>query len=260
MKTIRLTSILMGALLLAFSCKKAEDVGSLTIKMTDSPGDYTALNLQITGIDIYSENSGWITVSNETWLFNVLSLTNGKEISLAAASNIKAGKYTKLKLKFGAENKLSFNTHTTVGGISTSNSSTVYLLWHTPREVVIEINSDVSVNKNTEILLDFHVAQSIQNISNQYFIAPVITVIYDVNTGIRGETEAEIQAFVEVKNNTQTYNTYTDVNGRFLVRGLKEGHYTVTIIPESGLSKNAKTYTDVIVSKGEIHALGTVQF
>jgi hypothetical protein len=260
MKTLRLTSILMGVLLLTFSCKKNEDGGSLTVKMTDSPGDYTALDLQITGIDVYSENTGWVSVSNEMWLFNVLSLTNGKEISLAAASNIKAGKYTKLKLKFGSENKLSFNTHTTIGGVSTTNSSTVALMWNTPREVVVEINSDVSINKNTEILLDFHVAQSIQSISNQYFINPVITVIYDVKTGIRGETEAKIQAYVEIKNEHQTYSTHTDVNGKFLVRGLKEGNYTVTIVPESSSGKEAKTYTNVSVSKGEIHTLGTVQF
>lgn len=88
MKTIKLPLLaLITSALMFTACKKEEfptsslsneKKGSFTVKMTDAPGDYEALQIEIVKIEAYLENTGWITLQNSSQFINVLSLTNGE--------------------------------------------------------------------------------------------------------------------------------------------------------------------------------------
>src|SRR5688572_2686282 len=88
------------ALMMITSCSEEVKENYFKVKMTDSPGNYAALNLQIIGVDAYLQNSGWVNLSSETQLVNVLSLTNGLETELAYNAKMDAGVYTKIRIRF----------------------------------------------------------------------------------------------------------------------------------------------------------------
>ena len=78
MKTLKLISMVMASLLFVFtSCQKDDaypssnsnssstESGTFKVKMTDAPGNYAALDVQITGIDAYLENDGWVSLNRK---------------------------------------------------------------------------------------------------------------------------------------------------------------------------------------------------
>ncbi|MGE0562235.1 MAG: DUF4382 domain-containing protein [Flavobacteriales bacterium] len=275
MKTLKLTSMVIASLLFVFTSCQKEDVspssgagssntqsGSFEVKMTDAPGNYAALDVQITGVDVYLENDGWVSLNHEIQHVSVLKLTNGIETLLAYKGMAKVGTYSKLRITFGNENSLTFNGGTNVGGVSGNGSATVQLLWDGPREVIIEIDEEVSANSEAEVLLDFQVVQSIKEVAQQYIIDPVITEIKDATTGLRGQVQGVVNAAVIIKNGSNEVSTYLDASGNFLVRGLDEGVYDLIVIPEASESEipQEQHIENILISKGEIKHVGIISF
>src|SRR5258705_9682223 len=84
------------------SCNKdtpSAEPKQFKVRMTDSPGNYAALNMTITGVEAYHETHGWITLSSYSHSVNVVSLCNGSEIELANKYNMSTGHYTRVKVK-----------------------------------------------------------------------------------------------------------------------------------------------------------------
>ena len=275
MKTLKLISMVIASLLFVFTSCQKDDVypssnsnssstesGTFKVKMTDAPGNYAALDVQITGIDAYLENDGWVSLNNEIQHVSVLSLTNGVETLLAYKGMAKVGTYSKLRITFGNDNTLTLSGSLGVGGVSSNGSATVQLLWDGPREVIIEINEQIFANSEAEVLLDFQVVQSIKETAQQYFIDPVITEIKDANTGLRGEVQGTANAAVIITNGLTKLSTYVDASGNFLIRGVDEGVYDLVVIPETTVSElpQEKRIENVLVSKGEIKHIGIINF
>src|SRR5688572_11759511 len=139
----------------------------MKVRMTDSPGNYAALNMTITGVEAYHESQGWIALSSHTHTVNVASLTNGSEVELANKYNMSAGHYTRIKIKFGGTSTLVVNASGTGIGI------TFNLIWTVPQDVEIVIDKQIDDNNGANILLDFDVAQSIVESGSQYTIHPI---------------------------------------------------------------------------------------
>ena len=159
------------------SVSSSTQASSFKVKMTDAPGDYAALNVEITGVEVYRESEGWITLSNEAQYINVLDLTNGTETTLAFQGNVEAGTYTKLKVSFGEQNTLQVNSDVSLAGLTLQAMSTTTLDWNGPKEVEIVIDEQVDAFNQGEVLLDFQVAQSIKEDVRSFVIDPMITVI-----------------------------------------------------------------------------------
>lgn len=275
MKTLKLTSMVIASLLFVFTSCQKEDTypssnsnssstqsGTFKVKMTDAPGNYAALDVQITGIDAYLENDGWVSLNNEIQHISVLSLTNGVETLLAYKGMAKVGTYSKLRITFGNDNRLTLSGSSGVGGASGNGSATVQLLWDGPREVIIEINEQISANSEAEVLLDFQVVQSIKEIAQQYIINPVITEIKDASTGLRGEVQGTANAAVIITNESTELSTYLDASGNFLIRGVDEGVYNLVVIPETTSTElpQEQRIENVLISKGEIKHIGIINF
>lgn len=251
----------------------------VTIKMTDAPGDYAALNVEIERVDIYSESSGWVTLSNETQMVNVLELTNGVETTLASSSELEAGLYTQVAVHFGSNNSIQVQSDGAYAELDLGGESSI----------VVDIAAEVSASASTEVLLDFNVAESVVEINGVFTLDPSVQEIEDSETGVQGQIEGNAFANVTLTGAEGSFSAYTDASGSFLIRGMGEGSYTLTIeaqgesqgevggsaelgleagfgIPglvEGGAEGQANgtitaSYENVLIAEGEITQMGTI--
>lgn len=241
------------------SCKKDEatanpgTMGTMKVKMTDDPANYAALNMEITKVEAFSEQSGWITLNSQSQMVSVLSLTNGTETILANTA-VSAGVYSKLRITFGSANTLTLNAES---GGNTCNLGFGSNLNH---QVEIEIDEQVESNSTAEILIDFNVAGSIIGSGTTYFINPIMEIIEDAGTGVKGDVDGENFAHVTVWNQSDSVNCYTNFQGKFLIRGLDAGTYDLKVKTCGNQGEiNSVTLTGITVTDGEIEDVGTIQ-
>lgn len=133
------------------------------------------------------------------------------------------------------------------------------LNWGSSQQVEIEINEQLSANAGAEVLLDFHVAQSIYQQAQDYFINPTITVIEDASTGVQGEVQGSANAAITLTDGMNTFSTYINAQGQFLIRGVEDGMYQMIIQPAED-NLNPQTVNGVVVVRGAITQVGTIQF
>lgn len=262
------------------SCDKQENdgmSGALTVKMTDAPGDYAALNVEITRVDVYSESSGWATISNESRIINVLELTNGAETTLAHSSSLEAGIYTKARVFFGSNNSLQVQAGGQQHSLDMGAQSSVTV------DIRVEVQAEAQAA--AEVLLDFNVAESVVEVNGVFTLSPTVTEISDPETGVSGQVHGVAIAAVMLSNGSASYSGYTDASGNFLIRGIQAGTYSVTIQGQSNLSaglgaatgggigligvvqgsSNAAvgalltaTYPNVVIIEGQIRSMGSI--
>lgn len=239
------------------ACKKNKEraQGKMEVRMTDSPGDFVALNVQILKIEAYLDQSGWVVLNETMKEVNVLDLTNGTEVTISSATNVQAGLYTKLRLTFSGQNSLTFN------GSGGQNTVNLAFSSHASHQVEIPIHCQVDSGITSSILLDFNVALSIKERNDGFELAPVIAEIVDPNTGVQGQVEGTPQAAVTLSNGANHFSAYTSESGYFLIRGVPSGTYFLKIEgQESGnvlvLQKNIQNVT---ISGGQIKSLGRIQ-
>lgn len=265
MKTLRFIPAI-AALALLFgltSCNKDSDGpdGSFKVRMTDNPSSYEALDVEIAKVEAYSSASGWVTLSNQARVLNVASLTNGTEAELAYVAKAEAGAYSKLRLTFGTNNRLSVYGSGPSGG--SSGSLWFNLGFSGSREVEIAIDEEVSGNAAANVLLDFDVASSVIQLGTDYLLNPTIRVIHDETTGAKGQVKGAAHAFVRFSNSAHSYGAYIDANGRFLMRGMSPGTYDMEVMPANPMDDPAlqpRTIYGVVIAQGEIKTVGDINF
>lgn len=261
------------------ACKKEEPVNNpgnnsqteantFEVRMTDEPGDYEALDVEIVKMEAYLENEGWVTLINEAQTVSVLELKNGAETQLALKSDAKAGTYSRLKLTFGTNNTIAVQARATattgVDSASASGTITFNMNYEGPKEYEIEINEEVSAEAGASVLLDFHVAKSVKEEFEEYVLKPVITQIKDSKTGVEGRVSGAAKAMVLLTNGQDSLSTYIDANGEFLLKGMNEGTYDLICMPsaddewENDLP-NEERIEGVVVTQGEIYNAGEIR-
>jgi hypothetical protein len=239
------------------SCKKDNKVsqGQMEVRMTDSPGDFVALNVEIMKVEAYLENSGWVTINESTQEINILDLTNGAEVTIASATTVQPGTYTKLRLTFSGENSLSFNGTNGLNTVNLSFSS------NGSHQVEVPIHCQVNSGITSSVLLDFNVGSSVTQTNGGYVLNPVLTEISDPDTGVQGHVSGTTKAAISLSNASHNASTYTNANGYFLIKGVPDGTYLLKI-EAKGLGEvvaSQKSIQNVTVSKGQIKSLGSIQ-
>lgn len=247
------------AALLGFaSCDNQNEAGQarLQVRLTDAPGDYAAVNVEVIGVEINrttAEGSGWENLALvKTGMINLLELTNGKNLLLASA-DLPAGDISQIRLKLGNNNTLVLKDGRTVA-LTTPSGQTSGLK--------LQVNETLKADVTYEMLLDFDAAKSIvpRGNSGQYNLKPVIRVITQaVKGGIRGKVDpAAAKPGILVLAGTDTIaGGFTDpATGDFLIKGLPAGSYTVEFTAaEPYKLKETKTAT---VTNTDITDIGTV--
>lgn len=239
------------------SCKKNKEAsqGQMEVRMTDSPGDFIALNVEIMKIEAYLENSGWVTINESTKEINILDLTNGAEVTIASSTSVQAGVYTKLRLTFSGENSLTFN------GSNGSNTVNLSFSSNYSHQVEIPIHCEVNVGVTSSILLDFNVGASILEAGGGYTLNPVISEIVDPSTGIQGNVSGSAKAAISLSNTSHHASTYTNANGYFMIKGVPDGTYLLKIEAKGHgeVLASQKSIQNVTITKGQIKSLGSIQ-
>ncbi|TNE82428.1 MAG: DUF4382 domain-containing protein [Bacteroidetes bacterium] len=216
--------------------------------MTDAPGPYDEVNVEIVGVEIHSDVNGWNTLAmSAPGVYNLLDFTNGLD-TLIASSTLPSGNISQLRLILGDNNTV------VIGGTS-------YPL-KTPSAqqsgLKLQIHQNLIPDITYTILLDFDASQSIVETGNgKYILKPVLRTITEGIDGIiQGNLDPDMVAQIWAIHNGDTFGTYSDSSGAFMIKGLEAGTYQVDILPPSPYADT--TFNGVGVVNGQITNMGTL--
>lgn len=173
MKTIRKIFIPLTMLALFFSvsiisCKKNNPgFGSMTVRMTDAPASYDKVNVELVGLRIHYEQTGWVDVPIVQGIYNLLDLRNNISVTLANQVQIPVGKINQIRLVLGSNNSLVLND--SIHPLTIPSGSETGLK--------LNINEAVVSNQNLDMLIDFDANASVVLEGNgQFLLKPVLKI------------------------------------------------------------------------------------
>ena len=234
------------------SCKKDNSNSTatthVTVKLTDAPGAYDAVFLNIRQVVILS-SGGEETVDVNAAPIDILRLSQGKNTVLAGA-DVPAGRLQEVRLVLN-----NTGNRVVIKGVSydlnTPSGQTA--------GVKLKVQDTLTAGVAYTLLLDFDAAQSIVTTGNgKYKLKPVIRVIPQAVSGaLTGiVTPAAAAPKVYAIMGTDTVGTVADSTGKFYFPGLAAGTYQVNFAPISPYA--VKIIDKVTVINGSVKDLGTI--
>jgi hypothetical protein len=199
--------------------------------------------------DDYGE---WVDLNMSPGLINVLELRNGAERLIASSSNIK-GRVRKLRITLGDNNYVV---------LESGDKLPLTLLNQIQKMIYVKLFDEHRGRGRSgqiAVRIDFDLGSSVLFLNGKYWLKPFVRPFCNENFG---EVEGVVlpkaaKAVVRISNNAG-FNAVAlpNYDGKYKIRGLKEGTYTVTF---QGLSPfKEKIIENVKVSKGETTKLATV--
>jgi len=235
-------SVLMVSLSL-LSCTKSSTSGaksSLSVKMTDAPGPYNAVNIDLVGVEVTGTNNNAVLLNVNNRIYNLLNFSNGKD-TLIGTGTLDVGTVEQVRLVLGANSTVVVN-HVSYP-LSTPSAEQSGLK--------LQVHQTLVGGVAYSILLDFDANQSIVDMGNgTYKLKPVVRTIDAAISGtIKGKI-APIGTLVVVTatSGLVSFSANVSATGDFLFMGLPAGTYTVTATPV--LPKLAIVKTSVVVTTG----------
>lgn len=259
MKAKFVIPFLLSGLVWFSSCDSDTDgngTAKMEVRMTDAPGDYDEVNVDIRSVQIHKEvtdsEAGWQTLDQiHPGVYNLLDFANGRDTLLASAS-LPAGTISQIRLVLGDNNSLKLKDGSVVA-LKTPSGQT--------SGVKLQINAELKEDVTYVVLLDFDAAKSVVARGNgQYNLKPVVrTITQAIAGGIKGKvTPAEYKPGIYVISAANdTIGGFANENGDFLIKGVKAGTYTVKFYTQD--SAHDKTIENVSVSQDQIKDLGVVE-
>lgn len=229
------------------------DKAQVEVRLTDRPGDYEEVNIDIQDVQVNpsDDNQNWISLmdNNDKGVYDLLTLTNGQDTLLGSIS-LTANKLSQIRLILGNNNTIKVN-------------GTIYdLITPSAQQSGLKLNLQQTLEEGVTytILIDFDAAKSIVARGNNTFsLKPVLRVISEATSGsIIGSItpQASNPAIYAILDADTIATTFPDETGKFLLKALKIGSYSVAFEPAEGyLSKEIQ---DVTVTIGNVTNLGPI--
>lgn len=231
---------------------------NLTVRMTDAPGDYEEVNIDVQDVQVKvdseteaevegetdAEADGWVSLDDvQVGVYNLLELTGGIT-QILADSEVPAGYMSQIRLILGTDNTVMVD-----GELQPLNTPSAQ-----QSGLKLQVNEELEAGENYAFLLDFDVEESIVATGNGgYNLKPVIRINTDANAGVvvgsvvlPADIEANVQSLVKLSSETMTISAYTDAEGNFSLNAVPAGVYSLEVIPEDGFGLTG-------------HAIGTVE-
>ena len=246
----KLLLVFIAALSLA-ACSNDEQTARLEIRLTDAPGDYEAVYVDIQGVEINTESddSGWKQLEVNKGIYNLLDFTNGMDTLLATAV-LPVGTISQIRLKLGEDNTVVIDGITKDATTPSAQQSGLKL----------NVHAELLEGITYKLWLDFDAARSIVETGNgKLNLKPVIRTYTEAQNGaIKGVVipAESMPAVFAITGSDTVATTYADETGKFLLQGVPEGKYLVSFDPKEGFDPFQKA--DVSVSTGVVTDLGTV--
>ena len=222
----------------------------VTIKMTDAPGLYDAILLNIARVDIITTGGKTSIPVTEFEPFDILEFSMGRD-TLLARDEVTSGSLQEVRLVLhdqgnsviidGQEHAL-----TTPSGQSSG--------------VKIKIQDQLVPDMAYTLLLDFDAASSITTTGNgKYILKPVIRAIPNAVSGVIRGIVLPLDAHVKVYAllGEEKIGAVTNEKGEFYFPGIASGSYKISIEPLNNLY-SPQLIENVTIENGEVKELGTI--
>ena len=250
MKTNRFIYLFLIILVGLSACDSEDKTARIQVWLTDSPGDYQEVNIDIQEVNVHADEGGWISLTMiNKGVYNILDLTNGLDTLLAEAT-LPAGKISQIRLVLGNNNSVKIGDE--IKSLQTPSAQQSGLK--------LQVHQTLEEGILYKILLDFDAARSIVHTGNQqHILKPVIRTITEAQSGaIKGIVEPadSSPAIFAIQGMDTLGAAYSDSIGRFLIRGLSAGTFRVSFEP----NENYTPYSldNVEVKIGEATDLQTI--
>jgi len=232
------------------SCTKSDNSNTkstYSVKMTDAPGPYNAVYIDLVGVEITGTNNSAVLLNTNNRIYNLLNFANGKD-TLIGMGTLDAGTVEQVRLILGPNSTVIVN-HVSYP-LSTPSAEQTGLK--------LQVHQTLVGGVAYSILLDFDANQSIVDMGNgTYKLKPVVRTI---DAAISGTIKGKIAPLgtlvvVTATSGLVSFSANVSATGDFLFMGLPAGTYTVIATPV--LPKVAIVKTSVVVTTGVATDAGT---
>ncbi len=260
MKKLKLFTALlaMTGFLLVTRCNKNSYDPKLSVSLTDSPGEFEALHLDVLKVSVMGDKAGWIDLDTKADIYDVLKLNNGIAVNLASGNLVNERIIAKVKLTIGLRNDVVIDG--VLHHLLFMNDLQVKSL-----EVIGDANYEAGMQRNNSILLDLDAAQSVIEKNGTFFLDPVLRV-FDARTEgfikglimpVQARPAVMAQGVNDAAGASPEFTTYASPSGEFLLRA-QAGVYNVTFDAHSPFRD--KMVKNITVKAGETADLGKILF
>ena len=251
-KLIKLSFAIALLSVFFLSCEDEKDA-RIEVWLTDDPGDFQEVNVDVQGVEIHSSEvdneRGWQALDVTPQVYNLLELTNGTE-TLLGDIEIPGGRISQIRLKLGDNNTVKVDDQTFDLATPSAQQS----------GLKVKINQVLAEGITYKIVLDFDAAKSvIKTGQGAYLLKPVIRALTEAKDGaIKGKVEpaSKVSIAVILGDETITTTTTDEVTGEFMVGGLEAGTYKLVFDGPGELPVVEKS--DVNVETGVVTDIGPV--
>ena len=247
----------VGCALFVIACDDDDDTAVkkpiVEVRLTDGPGDYDQVNIDIEDVQVNpsNDNDGWISLmnNNDKGVYDLLTLTNGEDVLLGSVA-LSATRLSQIRLILGTNNTIK------IGDTSYD------LITPSAQQSGLKLNLQQTLEEGVtyRILLDFDAAKSIvARGNNTYSLKPVLRVISEATSGsITGTVTPIISspAIYAIQGEDTVNTTRPDDLGKFVLQALPVGTYKVTFEPGAGFVP--KVIENVAVTLGTATPLGSI--
>lgn len=249
---MKLFKIFFGMLFftaLILSCEKEATTYPVTIKLTDNPGPYEAVWVDVQGVELTGEDGNVELIDVNPGLYDLISLSNGQD-TIIATGDIENSVIEQIRLILGIDNTVVIDGESFPLDTPSAQQSGLKL----------QVHETLTAGVNYSILLDFDANKSVvQHGNDDYSLKPVIRTI---QTAISGSIQGVIEPVGVVASVTaedsigEIFTSNVNENGQFIIMGLHEGIYSVTVTPEAPYLEYMVENIEVTV--GETNVLDTI--
>lgn len=192
----------------------------------------------------------WDTLDIQPGVYDLLELRNGVD-TLLASGIIPQGKVLKVRIALGPDNAV----------YTDSTTSYPLVIWGSKNYVEVNIRADdISVIDGTQfsLWLDFNLQRSVYFWSGRYYLKPFLKPFNDKKTAkLQGRVLPKgASPLVKAFSNADTLNALPGRDGRYLIRGVRPGIYSVHFTGHRGYKDT--TVTGIEVNGWSTHHVPTV--
>lgn len=226
-----------------------QDPARVQIYLTDAPGDYQEVNIDVVSVRVII-NDSLISLPTNAGKYNILDFVNGKD-TLLVDDVIPAGYLSQIRLVLGEDNSVKRDNQLYSMKTPSAQQSGLKL----------NVHEDIQPGISYAYVLDFEADKSIVRTGNgRHQLKPVIRVFTKAVSGaLKGISwPPEAKAYISVMDASDTIGTFADtLTGEFMIVGLEEGKYSVDFEPVDGFRDT--TLTDISIMYGQITQLDTMK-
>ncbi|WP_276133485.1 DUF4382 domain-containing protein [Polluticoccus soli] len=224
---------------------------SLSMYLTDGPGDYDAVYLDIQSVEVTMDGQSPVTLNAiRPGIYDLLKFSNGTDTLLARA-DVPSGSIEQIRLILGSNNSVVVN-NISYPLITPSGQTS---------GIKLNLHDSLVAGNAYNIWIDFDAAKSIHQTGNgKYMLKPVVRAYSALTNGrIKGFVlPLSALATVYAINGVDTFSAIPEVtDGFFLISGLPQANYNVLFDAGDTTLKDTM-YLNVPVTFGVETNLGAV--